>query len=202
MWTTTAAGGEDGPDEEHLRRMGAPENELPVALPVNALLARTGDAAVALTGLQVYSTGVAMTLAVRVREAPAPARGLSELVFEPERAGLLIGVELADGRRVAGGGLPGNDPDLVWQPGSGSAGDRTADQEWWLSPLPPDGPLTVVVRCPGLGIEETATRLDGTAIRAAAAGVVELWPWAPPAPWGEEPPAPPDLPPGSWFRGM
>ncbi|MGY1734260.1 hypothetical protein ACI798_22375 [Geodermatophilus sp. SYSU D01045] len=205
MWHTGFPDGDapddDAPDEEFLRRMGPPDNEVPVALPVNVLLARTGDAAVALVGLQVYSTGVSTTLAVRVRERPRSVHGLSELVFGPGRGGLLVGVGLADGRRVASGGVPRNDPDLVWQPGAGSAGDRTADQEWWLSPLPPDGPLTVVVRSADLGIEEAATELDGTAIRAAAAGVVELWPWTPPAPWDPEPPVPPDLPPGSWFRG-
>lgn len=200
MWHIGLSDGDDGPDEEFLRRMGPPDNEVPVALPANALLARTGDVAVALVGLQVHSTGVAMTLAVRVRERPASRAGLSELVFGPERGGLLVGIGLADGRRVASGGVPRNDPDLVWQPGGGSGGDRAADQEWWLSPLPPDGPLTMVVRCDELGIEETATELDGTAIRAAAADVVELWPWTPPAPWDPEPP-PPDLPPGSWFSG-
>ena len=200
MWQIGSPGGEDGPDAEFLRRMGPPDNELPVALPVNALLARTRDAAIAVVGLQVYSTGVGVTLAVRVRERVDGLHGLSELVFGPDRGGLLVGIGLADGRRVASGGVPRNDPDLVWQSSSGSSGDRTADQEWWLSPLPPDGPLTFVVRCAELGIEETATELDGTAIRAAAAGVVELWPWTPPRPWNPEPP-PPDLPPGSWFAG-
>jgi hypothetical protein len=173
--------GEDGPDGEFLRRTGPPENELPVALPVTALLARTPDAAVAVVGLQVYSTGVSMTLLVRARRPLSPRRGLHELVHGSDGGGLRVGVGLADGRRVASGGVPRNDPDLVWQPTGGRGRDRSVEQGWWLSPLPPDGPLTVVVRCPGLGIGETATELDGAAIRAAAADVVELWPWTPPS---------------------
>ncbi|MCZ2858664.1 hypothetical protein [Blastococcus sp. VKM Ac-2987] len=39
MWT------EHGPDDLH-RRMVAPTNEIPVALPVNAVLARTDDAGI------------------------------------------------------------------------------------------------------------------------------------------------------------
>ncbi len=58
--------------------------------------------------------------------------------------------------------------------------------------------MTVVVRCPELGTEETSTVLDAAAVRAAAADVVELWPWTPPSDPAAEPP-PPDLPPGSWF---
>ena len=74
------------------------------------------------------------------------------------------------------------------------------EQGWWLSPLPPEGPLRVVVRCAELGIPETSAELDGTAIRRAAAGVVVLWPWErPPEPGADEPLPPPDLPPDSWF---
>ena len=81
-------------------------------------------------------------------------------------------------------GLPDTDGEVVLTPRGGGAG--------WL---------TVVVRCPELGVEESATGPDGTAVRAAAAGVVELWPWTPSSRCEPEPPPPPDLPPGSWFRG-
>jgi hypothetical protein len=70
----------------------------------------------------------------------------------------------------------------------------------WLSPLPPAGPLRVVVRCDLLRLPETVTELDGTAIRAAAAEVVTLWPWV--SPREAEPqltPPPPDVPADSWF---
>jgi len=42
---------------------------LPVALPQNLLLARTDDVAVALIGLQVYTTGMAFELTVRAVDA-------------------------------------------------------------------------------------------------------------------------------------
>ena len=56
-----------------------------------------------------------------------------------------------------------------------------------------------MVRCDLLGLSETVTELDGTAIRAAAAEVVTLWPWVPFS--AVEPPEPPspDVPPDSWF---
>ena len=89
---------------------------------------------------------------------------------------------------------------IAFSQGGGSGGDTSIDQSWWLSPLPPDGPLRIVVRCDEVGLPETVTELDGTAVRAAASDVVELWPWEPPSAFRTPtPPAPPDVPPGSWF---
>jgi hypothetical protein len=202
MWTTGT--GHDGPDEDFLRRVNAPENELPVALPMSVLLSRTDDVAVALMGLQVYTTGVAFTLVVRVRPSSrlGEERDLSELIWGhgPGPGRFLLGIELSDGRRASGMPMPDQDGDLVFHSGSGSGGQSSVEQSWWLSPLPPEGPLRIVVRCPDLGIEESVSELDGTVIRRAAEDVVELWPWEP-KPEHHPPPPPPDVPPGSWFAG-
>ena len=186
--------------------MRPPENEIPAAVPLNTVLARTRDVALALLDVQVYSTGLSLTLALRARTPPpGTERGLGEILFGPERrrAPLLLGLEFADGRRVtsAGPGFPPPEAEdgVVFHPGSGSGGELAADQSWWLSPLPPPGPLRVVVRCDALGIAETSTVVDGGALAAAAGGVVELWPWEPapePAPPEERRP---DVPGDSWF---
>jgi len=87
MWSSGGWSG-DEPDPEFFRRLSPPENEIPVAVPLNAVLGRTEDAAIALTGLQVYTTGVSFDLAVRVRSWPDDDhRGLSELVFHPAGGG-------------------------------------------------------------------------------------------------------------------
>jgi hypothetical protein len=189
------------PDDDLHRRLQPPENELPVSLPQNMLLARTDDVAVALLGLQVSSTGVALELTIRVRPSARADLGhrLQELVWDRGRgtAPFLLGVELADGRR--GSSVPGRSSEGVFfNSRGGSGGDSSIKQRWWLSPLPPEGPLKFVVRCPELGISETSVELDGTAIRRAAEQVVELWPWEPEPPH-REPPPPPDLPGNSWF---
>ena len=77
----------------------------------------------------------------------------------------------------------------------------SVEQSWWLSPLPSDGPLRVVVRCPELGIEESATELDASAMRRAADDVVTLWSWERPLDERPVEPPPPDVPPDSWFAG-
>jgi hypothetical protein len=173
MWSSTFSSDGD-PDPDLLRRMSAPDNEIPVAVPLNVLLARTEDVAVALLGLQVFTTGLSFDLALRSRSG-RNGRDLDDLLFEhrPHRSGsFLLGIELSDGRRQssapgAGWGAdpwPRSDADVVFHAGGGGGGDRSVDQSWWLSPLPPEGPLTVVVRCDALGLGETTTVLDATAI--------------------------------------
>ncbi|SDF94893.1 hypothetical protein SAMN05660662_3894 [Blastococcus aurantiacus] len=201
MWSHAFGNGD--PDLE--RRMNRPENEVPAALPMNRLLVRTPDVAVALLGLQVYTTGVAFQLAARARgpEDPAAPDRLGDL-FWNHRGGsprFLLGVQFADGRRASNVPVRGADGDLVFHPGGGSGGSVSVDQDWWLSPLPPEGPLLVVVRCPEIGLEETGTELDGTAIRRAGESATVLWPYEPPLEQPHEPPPPPDLPAGSWFAG-
>jgi hypothetical protein len=205
MWSAAGFSGEPGP--EFFRRMSPPENEIPVAIPLNAVLARTENAAIALTGLQVYTTGVAFDLAVRVRTWPDDDRGgLSELVFDHGRRGsrFLIGVELSDGRRASnlgGRGFEQGASDIVFQAAGGGGGMLSVDQSWWLSPVPPEGPVRFVCSCAAMDIQETTVELDGTAMARAVGNVVTLWPWVAPDMGERPPPPPPELPAESWFAG-
>ena len=200
MWTATVDdGARPAPG-----RYSAPENELPVALPVDLVLARTDDVAVAITRLQVYSAGLSLDLVVRLRPSAAAARDgrLNELLWRhgPGGSGFLLGFGFADGRRTST--VPGGGGDVVLVSGGGGGGMSAVDQSWWLHPLPPEGPVTVAVRCDELGIPESLAELDGTAVRRAAERVVTLWPWEPPPEESlrDEPP-PPSVPPDSWFAG-
>jgi hypothetical protein len=203
MWTSTFSSSDGEPSPEDIRMWSAPENEIPVALPLNTVLARTDDVAVALLHLSVYTTGIALELVVRMRPEVATARNqdMNGLLWEDGPGGgrFLLGVELADGRRATGLGPPGSSG-VVFPQGGGSGGQASVQQSWWLHPLPPAGPLRFVVRSPELGIEETSVVLDGAAIRRAADDVLVLWPWAPPPEQARsEPTGPPDLPADSWF---
>lgn len=196
------------PGEEDVRRWSPPDNEVPGAVPVSVLLARTDDVAVALGGVRAYTTGVAFTLSVRLRtERVLPRRrDLHDLMGGwggPGEGQLLLGVEFSDGRAASTAGsrrLPapgsGLDQPLLVESGGGG-GERSHDQEYWLAPVPPPGPLSVVLACAGLGIDETVVQLDGDALVQAAAQAQVLWPWQP----VEEqlPHAEPELPSDSWF---
>jgi hypothetical protein len=201
MWSVRLE--DDESDDAYFRRIAPPENELPVALPQNVLLARTPDVAAALLRLQVYSTGVSFDLVVRARPSVTElVRRLDEVVWMhgPQRNRFMVGVELSDGRRASNLPSVGHAEDVLFAHRGSAGGEGSACQTWWLHPLPPEGPLRLVVRCDDLGISETAVELDGTAIRRASERVVVLWPWEAPRSEPEEQPAPsPGLPLDSWF---
>ncbi len=226
-----------GPDDESeaeaeawRRRSSPPENELPKAVAVDAVLGRGPDAVVAVSVVQAYTTGLSFEVAVRLRTSPRGLlrHGLHALMdggWDDEEVDLdqrlLLGVEYADGRVATnldmfgwpgwlGGpaeaepGLagdrrdtPGDGPLLLTTSGGGG-GDRTYDHVFWLSPLPPPGPLAFVCAWSGFGIAETRTVVDGAAISAAGSRAEELWPWEP-EPETELAVRPPRLPATGWF---
>ena len=59
----------------------------------------------------------------------------------------------------------------------GGAGDAYRwDCTFWVHPLSPDGPVTLVAAWPEYGAAEAQAELDGATIRAAATRAVSLWP--------------------------
>lgn len=197
-------------------RMSPPENEFPAGLGVTVLLASTDDVAVGLSQADAFSTGFRFNLAVRVRLLP-PGRIQGELFMHitahvpelgiPLEDRLLVGIEYSDGRRASTLGdiwtfSPSAEIDsdtLVLVPQGGGGSELAVDQGFWVSPLPPPGPVTVVVAWPGFGIEETRTVLDGDTLRAAAANIKTLWP--PPSAAEPPEPPPPPRPTSGWFAG-
>ena len=175
------------------RRMSPPENEFPAGVGVAALLASSDNVAVGLNQVEAFSTGFRFTLAVRVRQVPTELiRG--ELFMHitahvpdleiPLENRLLVGIEYSDGRRASTLGDTwtfrpdaemGSDQ-LVLVPQGGGGSELAVDQSFWVAPLPPPGPVTVVLAWPGFGIEETRTVVDGDSLREASARSQTLWP--------------------------
>ncbi|HEX5995850.1 MAG TPA: hypothetical protein VFY84_11970 [Jiangellales bacterium] len=196
------------------RRMSPPENEFPAGVGITVLLGRSDDAAAGITQLEAYSTGFRFTLNVRLRQArpeivggrlfmlisPRPHPGI-EIPLE-ER--LLLGLEYPDGHRAStlqdmrvGLGLGAGGQQLVLFQQGGNGDELSVDQTYWVSPLPPEGPVTFVLAWPAFGMPESRTVVDGAAIRAAADRSQLLWPAQPAA----EPPEPrsPPRPSSGWF---
>lgn len=111
---------------------------------------------------------------------------------------LLLGVEYADGRATTSlprdrRSVPAGTDAPVLLPAGGGGGQRSYDQGLWLSPLPASGRLRVVCAWAAVGIAETHSILDGTAIATAGSRAEVLWPRGtdgdlPPRP--AEPPSP------------
>ena len=72
--------------------------------------------------------------------------------------------------------------------------------DYWLTPPPTDGDMTIIVAWPSHGITEERVVIPAAAMKQGLSANVELWPWQPPE-HDEEPPLPamPELPEGSWF---
>jgi hypothetical protein len=169
-----------------------------------------------LDGATVFSTGVLLRIVVRRRRDDEPDRpedlvSLAHGGHLPPTDGrqLMLGVELADGRRAAVLGDPwfrhlseddSLDVALVSQ-GAGGGG-RTYDATYWLTVVPPAGDLRVVCAWPAFGIPETVTVLDAGPLVEAVARVVELWPVEPAQAQEREPrrPARPVVASGGWFE--
>jgi hypothetical protein len=203
----------DTPEERarmraRMRATRMPANEAGVPVPGPIVLARTDDAAVLLAALRVFSTGVQIGLQIRTRQDVPPREIAPGGARFPGLRGteVMLGVEFSDGRRASNlggprGFLPTAEPGAVSLVlANGSASGRTAESTMFLTPLPPDGPLTLVVAAPDLGIPEHRIELDGTALREAAGRVEVLWVEPEPV----EPDEPPGLripepPAGGWF---
>ena len=175
-----------------------PQHSLPGHFTTSGVVARTDDAVVALTAVAVHRGGAALSItrSLRRRGQPRSAwEAASQRFFggphgpgPSDPAGAVrYGVQLADGGRALTDPTqpwPGGDPEappeghvltLHDQGGQGDGSSCTATEVLWLWPLPPAGPLTLVVTWPGCGIDEGRLELDGAAVRAAAVEARALW---------------------------
>ncbi len=188
-------------DAESLRRQqSVPENQAPASVAFDAVLARTEDVAVFVSGLQVYQNGVRFTIEVRTRRVLFGPGTTGSVLHDNGPTALLVGVELADGRRCVQDRYGMSDPSgpmLRVQRGGGSS--REASLALFLSPLPPAGVNKLLCAWPWLGIADQVSLLPTEDIRAAAANVIELWPWEPEISRPDLEPPTPDIPADSWF---
>ncbi len=167
---------------------------IPGSVPAEVVLIRTEQVAVAVGSVRAYPNGFEFTVHTRLRGDDENWGPGAADPFEwhrhrrgplvPEEA-LRLGVMYADGRLAATTGRhPLSDADadperLVLLQGGGGGNDRSWDGDFWVSPLPPEGPVTLVASWLEHGVAETSADLDGAAIREAARHAVILWPEEP-----------------------
>jgi hypothetical protein len=164
---------------------------IPGLVPAELVLIRTEQVAVAISGVHAYPNGFEFTVHARLRREYEPRPAGGGLFGRPGRGmpepseGLRLGVMYADGRRAAAPG--GHHPRLddadagrlvLFENGGGGSG-RTWDGDFWVHPLPPEGPVTFVVSWVQRGVAEARADLDGAAIVEAARRAVVLWPEEP-----------------------
>jgi hypothetical protein len=159
------------------------EGTVPAVLPINALLFESDVVALAIDHLDVYPNGFTVNFVRRVnprraREALAMI-GAAGSEWIPE-----VTVHFADGRTAKRGhfvvakdddGIPVEPIQTVTsRSGVGEPGGWRA---WaWVFPLPPDGPLEILVALPAIGLSSPQSlTLDGSMVRAEAQRAKIIW---------------------------
>jgi hypothetical protein len=173
---------------------GPPDNVLGRAVSMEPLVFRNDSAAVLIDRFVVYPTGVEFQVDVRIRVAEQELWPLDWPHRRPRQDPdgglpddlLRLGVLFADQRKATTldqmhpyGGEDEPSGPLLIERGGGGGGHRW-EQGLWLWPLPPPGPLVVVVEWPARGLVETRAQRDAGLLVEAAAQAVELWPEDPP----------------------
>jgi hypothetical protein len=157
-------------------------------------LASTDRLALIIDRLVAYPNGVELTLSTFYRSWKV-LRELQEMEFgsrhwphwprRKEEEGLppellRFGIQFSDGSKVTSVdshfGFDAEHPALpLLMPGSGGTAQSRYSQGYWLTPLPPEGPLAFVCEWPAQGIELTRVEIDAAAILDAAARAKPLW---------------------------
>jgi hypothetical protein len=175
----------------------APDDEIGVAVPMRRVLTATPDVVIAVTECVAYSTGFQLSLGIRRRLDLEPhlfgVRGMPPRPPEPVEMTLELGIGFSDGRRSEHAGhrpspvtmeyyraiQEGGEPEIPAGPvisgWSGGGGGKRWDMQYWIWPLPPDGPLTITCEWPAGGIPFASEEFDGAAIRKAGESNTRLW---------------------------
>jgi hypothetical protein len=166
------------------------DDEHAAIFPIGETIVSNDSVAVILSMARVYSNGVEFVIDRRVRRGGADLRAWRQMQskiqgmfgqYDPDR--LRYGVALGDGQRVIvdqGSGRFGEAPDThsLVQTGGGGGGSNDTwrfEDGLWLWPLPPEGPLEVVVQWPAFGVPESHAVLDSAPLRELASRARPVW---------------------------
>jgi hypothetical protein len=153
-----------------------PTAEFPRVAVADALvLASTGEVAVAVTAIWAFRAGFEFWVSALFRR-PGPA-----LADQADDRSLHVGVQFADGRKVANvGSVPGPagtvPARLILRPVGFGGGLRHWNRSYWVWPLPPAGPLTFACEWAAFEIGESRAEVDAQLVLDAAGRSIRIWP--------------------------
>ncbi len=161
------------------------EGTIPAVVAVDELVAENDLMAVALDYLEVYPNGFTISVVARVNP-----RKVANMMETNRSVGQYrwprVGVRFSDGTSAHGAAATGLTPEipkdeegLPTEPIVRFVGGSSAPGGWrawaWVYPLPPDGPLEVLVAVEAAGLSEAAVTIDGAMVRSAAPRARVIW---------------------------
>ncbi len=155
-----------------------PQTEFPGIVPLTLPLGRSGQAAIAITGLSAYRNGFTITVTALIHpDAPgfdAGPPGGGVLAYRP----CLISLLLSDGRTVTSDRPHGDSEPSgpILRPRGGGGTSHCQQSSWWAWPLPPGGPLEFICDWPAPGTGETRASIDAQVILDVALQSIPVWP--------------------------
>jgi hypothetical protein len=164
---------------------GPPAGVLGQPVAGSTVVARTDEFVIAVDRVVAYPAGFELGVTVRTHDQTVfgsfdetrPRTWSGSAAFPGES--LRVGVVFADGRRSSVDNFrsaPVPAPAGVrLLPMRGGGTQVRYDQQFWVEPLPPPGPLGIVVEWDRRGLEETRGELDASAILDAASKAETLW---------------------------
>lgn len=163
-------------------RQGPPDGVLGEPVAGRTIVARTDTLVIAADRIVAYPTGFELGVTVRTNDRAVHGsfddqrqRAWSGVAAFPGEC-VRVSVVFADGRRGMVdnfSSMPAGDVRLIPVHGHGS--QSRFDQRFWVEPLPPPGPLGVVVAWERRGLAETRADLDAGVIIDAATKAETLW---------------------------
>jgi hypothetical protein len=149
---------------------------VPQILPLSLIVNRSTDLVISAAKFAVFPTGFEFELTTRSRTARS-LHPMPWAMAHGRGSGALFGVEYANGAKATLPPQPtSGSQGIAMLPRSGSGDETTHQQTLWVSPLPPDGPVTIAAAWPAQGLAEATVTVDGGQFRNAAEAAVELWP--------------------------
>jgi hypothetical protein len=173
------------PADSAVRALPRPSGQVPTPMAIRLMLARTSQVAVAVVGVWAFTAGFDLQVTAELKdEVPgeSAASFLAGLDDEPlDEEFCRLGIQFSTGEKAANTQL--------WATGEGSSdvagpimkvragggGLLSRDWRYWVSPLPPPGPLAFVCEWPAFGIPESRTEIDAQPILDAAGQSIVLW---------------------------
>jgi hypothetical protein len=168
------------PDGGTMRALPRPSGQVPTPLAIRLMLARTSQVAVAVVGVWAFTTGFDLQINAELRnEIPgtSTASFLAGLDDEPlEDEFCRLGVQFSTGEKAANLERGSDTAGPIMKVMGGGGGLLFRQWRYWISPLPPSGPLTFACEWPALGVAESRAEIDAQPILDAASQSIVLWP--------------------------